>query len=433
MVNIFWFRRDIRLHDNAGLYHALKEGVPVLPVFIFDEFILQKLDDKADKRVNFIYNEIMRLNNELKDVGSSLLVKYGKPVEIFRELIKDYNVKSVYTNHDYEPYARERDEAVRNLMLQQGIGFLDFKDQAIFEKIEVSKDNGEPYTIFTPYSKKWISQFRQLSLPCYPSDKLVVNFLKSIPDVFPGLSSLGFHEDNFEFPGKEINENLIRDYDKTRDYPYLQGTSQLSAHLRFGTISIRELARKADQLNATFLNELIWREFYMMILWQFPHVVDSAFKSQYDLVRWSNDEGYFEKWCSGQTGYPVVDAGMRELNATGFMHNRTRMITASFLTKNLLIDWRWGEAYFAKKLLDYELASNNGGWQWAAGTGCDAAPYFRVFNPELQSKKFDPQNIYIKKWVPEYLSVTYPAKIVDQILSRNRAIHAYKIALEKSR
>jgi deoxyribodipyrimidine photo-lyase len=432
MLNVFWFRRDLRLEDNSGLYHALKAGIPVLPVFIFDELILAKLEDKQDARVNFIYQEMIRLKSEIEKTGSSLMVRYGNPELIFTELIQSNRVSTVFANHDYEPYARERDGQVEHLLKLHGINFITHKDQVIFEKDEVVKDSGDPYTVFTPYSKKWKSIFNISRDKHFESEKLVDNFIKTSPGEFPQLDSIGFQLSGLNYPSKEIDEQLIKKYDLTRDFPAFPGTSRLGLHLRFGTISIRQLVSTAARLNETFLNELIWREFYMMILWHFPHVPDRSFKPQYDYVAWRNNEHEFDAWCNGMTGYPIVDAGMRELNQTGFMHNRSRMITASFLAKHLLIDWRWGEAYFAKKLLDFELASNNGGWQWAAGTGCDAAPYFRVFNPDLQTEKFDPDNKYIKKWVPEFESASYPGRIVNHAEARNAAISAYKKALSKN-
>jgi deoxyribodipyrimidine photo-lyase len=431
MINIFWFRRDIRLEDNAGLYHALNAGSPVLPVFIFDKDILMKLEDHADARVTFIYDEIAKLKDQLEKAGSSLLVKFGKPEHIFAELVSTYSPRTVFVNHDYEPYARERDAGIESLLRSHRVDFRTCKDQVIFEKDEILKDSGEPYTVFTPYSKKWKSHLDGNSFSHFPSENLTCNFLKIKPFELPTLSSAGFERTTAEIPPRVIDNHVLKDYHLTRDYPSLKGTSRLGLHLRFGTISIRKLAETAAAVNDVFLNELIWREFYMMILWHFPHVVDRSFKPQYDLIAWRNDEKEFAAWCSGKTGYPLVDAGMRELNQTGYMHNRLRMITASFLTKHLLIDWRWGEAYFAQKLLDYELASNNGGWQWAAGTGCDAAPYFRVFNPEIQTKKFDPELKYILKFVPELNKGNYILPLVDHATARNRAIAAYKKGLAK--
>jgi len=429
MLNVFWFRRDFRLEDNTGLYHALRGELPVLPLFIFDENILNKLDDRSDARVTFIYNEIRALKQKLEEHGSSLLVHFGKPEEVFLRIIKEYSIASVFTNHDYEPYARVRDAGIEKLLRDHGIVLKSFKDQVIFEQNEVIKDNGEPYTVFTPYSHKWKNKFRVTGIMNLPSQELLQNLFKTSPFHLPGISTIGFTRRESLIPPRIADLSVLKNYDKTRDFPALTGTSRLSVHLRFGTVSIRELVRKAAETNEIFLNELIWREFYMMILWHFPHVADQSFKKQYDNLQWKNDEKAFKSWCEGLTGYPIVDAGMRELNATGYMHNRLRMITASFLTKHLLTDWRWGEAYFAGKLLDYELASNNGGWQWAAGTGCDAAPYFRVFNPSIQAEKFDPEKRYIRKWVPEFESAAYPKPVVEHSTARDEAIRAYKKAL----
>jgi deoxyribodipyrimidine photo-lyase len=431
MLNLFWFRRDLRLEDNAGLFQALSAGLPVLPFFIFDEEILRKLEDASDARVTFIYDEMARLKSQLENAGSSLLVNYGKPEIVIRALIDTYKPLKVFTNHDCEPYARERDARVEKLLKGHGVDFITCKDQVIFEKSEVVKDSGDPYTVFTPYAKKWRSIFQEKEVSAFPSEELTDNFLQVAPFNLPGLSSFGFKRAEAVIPPREINSSVIKEYHLTRDFPSLQGTSRLSVHLRFGTISIRHLVKKTALINGIYLNELIWREFYMMILWHFPLVVNRSFKPLYDNIHWRNDEKEFSAWCEGRTGYPIVDAGMRELNQTGYMHNRLRMITASFLTKHLLIDWRWGEAYFAQKLLDYELSSNNGGWQWAAGTGCDAAPYFRVFNPDLQTAKFDPEKKYIRKWVPEFDSEEYTARIVDHSQARNNAISAYKKALGK--
>jgi deoxyribodipyrimidine photo-lyase len=428
-INIFWFRRDLRLEDNHGLYMALSSGLPVLPIFIFDTNILDRLDDRADPRVSFIYLEVSRLKKELEMAGSSLLVRHGTPLDVFRDVISQYEVQSVFTNHDYEPYARERDEKVSRILAQYGIIFQTYKDQVILEKDEVLKPDGTPYTVFTPYSKRWKTLFDQKPVEKYPSEERKWMFFKTLPLGMASLSEFGFGMTSLVFPERKIDPILISNYDKTRNIVSLPGTSKLSVHLRFGTISIRKLAEMTSLLNQIFLNELIWREFYMMILWHFPHVVERSFKPAYEHIEWKNREDHFEAWCEGRTGYPIVDAGMRELNHTGFMHNRLRMITASFLTKHLLIDWRWGEAYFAKKLLDFELSSNNGGWQWAAGTGCDAAPYFRVFNPTLQAQKFDPENKYILKWVPEYRGKDYPQPVVVHEQARAEALRIYKSSI----
>lgn len=429
-IAIHWFRRDLRLQDNAALYHALRSGLPVLPVFIFDTDILEELEDRSDKRVSFIYTQLQSLHAQLGRLGSSLHVLHGKPLDCFRRLSGEYAIQAVYTTHDYEPYARQRDDAVARLLSGQGTGFFSYKDQVIFEKDEVLKDNGAPYTVYTPYSKKWKTLANDFYLRSYPAEKYFQHLLQCTPFPFPTLSSLGFQEATLNIPPAILDEDLAARYDTTRDIPSVNGTTRLSVHLRFGTISIRALARDAARLNEKLLNELIWRDFYQAILWHFPHVVSHSFKKEYDNIQWRNNEEEFDKWCNGQTGYPIVDAGMRELNETGYMHNRVRMITAGFLTKHLLIDWRWGEAYFAKKLLDFDLASNNGGWQWAAGSGCDAAPYFRIFNPYLQTKKFDPQLKYIRNWVPELEEFSYPKPIVEHEVARKRCLEAYAQALK---
>ena len=430
-VNIFWFRRDLRLDDNAGLYHALRVGTPVVPIFIFDRNILDELKDRTDRRVQFIHQALQQIQKHLISIGSTLDVRYGSPAEIWKQLIKDYTIANVYLNHDYEPYATKRDADIRNMLKENSISFDTYKDQVTFEKNEVLKDDGKPYTIFTPYSKKWKAKLNDFYSSSFPTKKYFSNFFKQKTKEIPSLEVMNFKSAAQSFPTKELQTEIIKHYKEQRDYPANAGTSRLSVHLRFGTISIRELVRKAVQLNETFLNELIWRDFYQMILWHFPYVVGNAFKPEYDNIKWRNNEKEFEAWCKGETGYPIVDAGMRELNDTGFMHNRVRMIVASFLTKHLLTDWRWGEAYFAEKLLDFELASNNGGWQWAAGSGCDAAPYFRIFNPYLQTKKFDPELKYIRQWVPEYEELTYPPPIVDHETARKRCLEAYGMAVKK--
>jgi deoxyribodipyrimidine photo-lyase len=426
-ATLFWFRRDLRLTDNAGLYRALGQQEKVLPLFIFDTEILDKLTDKKDRRVEFIHQTLQTLKSELEKLGTSLIIWYGNPVDFF-SIIKP---KAVYTNHDYEPYANQRDTQVKVILEAKKILFHSFKDQVIFEKGEVLKDDGSPYTVFTPYSKKWKAKLNAFYLKSYPTEKYFNHFKKQEPLLMPSLEDMGFAPTGAAFPERKIKLSIIDHYHETRDFPAVDGTSRLSVHLRFGTVSIRQLASIALQRNGTWLNELIWREFYHMILWHFPHT-ERAFKPQYDYVEWRNNEQEFEAWCNGKTGYPIVDAGMRELNETGYMHNRTRMIVASFLTKHLLIDWRWGEAYFAKKLLDFDLAANNGGWQWAAGSGCDAAPYFRVFNPQLQTDKFDAEHQYIKKWVPEFGTPLYSKPIVDHALARDRILTAYKKALQPS-
>lgn len=430
-VSIFWFRRDLRLQDNAGLFQALQSGYPVVPVFIFDRSILDALEDKDDRRVEFIHQSLSAMQDELTAIGSTLDVRYGTPRQVYEELLKDYEVKAVYANHDYEPYAIQRDQSIGQWLQQQGCVFHTFKDQVLLEKNEVLKDDGKPYTVFTPYSRKWKAVLAANPIISYNTKKYFNQFFQQSAKQIPSLASMGFTAAGIPFPAKTWKKELITRYKEQRDIPSLPGTSRLSVHLRFGTISIRELAKEAGSLNETFLNELIWRDFYHMILWHFPKVVGHSFKPEYDQIRWRNTEKEFEAWCTGQTGYPIVDAGMRELNATGFMHNRVRMIVASFLTKHLLIDWRWGEGYFARKLLDFDLAANNGGWQWAAGSGCDAAPYFRVFNPYLQTQKFDPQLKYIRKWVPEFEELTYTRPIVVHEEARKRCLDTYAAALKK--
>jgi deoxyribodipyrimidine photo-lyase len=429
-IALFWFRRDLRLEDNAGLYHALKSGYPVLPVFIFDKNILEELEDRADKRVHFIHNAVMVLQEQLKKLGTTLAVYHDTPIHAFTQMLQQFDVAAVYTNKDYEPYAIKRDQEIKSFLHNQGIAFSTFKDQVIFEKKEVVKDNKEPYTVFTPYSKKWKSKLNDFYLKAYPSMHYSDNFRKHKPIAVPALKTLGFEPATTVLPAPSIPEALIRDYDKTRDTPSIQGTTHLGIHLRFGTISVRKLAAVARELNETFLNELIWRDFFQTILWHFPKVIATSFKPDYDKINWRNKEEEFALWCDGRTGYPIVDAGMRELNTTGFMHNRVRMITASFLCKHLLIDWRWGEAYFAKKLLDYDLAANNGNWQWAAGCGCDAAPYFRIFSPQRQTEKFDPKLKYIRTWIPELETFDYPAPMVDHDMARKRCLETYKKALQ---
>lgn len=429
-VNIFWFRRDLRLDDNAGLYHALKSGKPVLPLFIFDTNILSKLNDRADKRVLFIYETILSIQKQLESYNSTLLVKVGDPVAVWKELLNEYDINEVFSNHDFEPYVLERDASINELLSSKKISFKTFKDHVIFEKDEVMKDDGKPYTVFTPYSRKWRLKLNDFYAKSYPSLQYVSNFYKTEPIVIPSLEQIGFQRNDTYFPAKIIPAKVVNQYTEQRNFPAIMGTSRLGIHLRFGTLSVRKLLAFALPKNQTFVNELIWRDFYQQIIWHFPHVVKGAFKKQYDLIRWENSETQFQQWCEGRTGYPLVDAGMRELNETGFMHNRVRMVVASFLCKHLLIDWRWGEAYFAEKLLDFDLAANNGGWQWAAGSGTDAAPYFRIFNPAAQLEKFDKDLKYVKKWVPEYGTPAYPQPIVVHEIARGKCLERYKEALQ---
>ncbi len=430
MKALFWFRRDLRLDDNQGLFRALKENDEVVPLFIFDSNILKELEDDDDPRVTFIYYEILKLKKRLEELGSSLQIKYGDPLRVFKEIVPECGICRVYTNHDYEPYARDRDKKVADYLRSKQIEFMSFKDQVVFERDDILKENGEPYTVFTPYKNRWRSIFHVDTLPDYDTSIHLPNFLRTDAFPTPSLEDIGFKKSGITFPSAKIDRDLIQAYDRTRDIPSIRGTSRLSVHLRFGTISIRRLIKTAALTNDTFLDELIWREFYMMILWHYPYVSERSFKPKYDHIPWRNNEDEFTAWCEGKTGYPLVDAGMREMNETGFMHNRLRMLTAAFLTKLLLIDWRWGEAYFARKLLDFELSSNNGGWQWSAGTGCDAAPYFRIFNPDTQTRRFDPDQKYIAKWIPELRTEQYPGPIVEYRLARQRALETYKKALD---
>jgi deoxyribodipyrimidine photo-lyase len=432
-VTLFWFRRDLRLEDNAGLYYALKSDTPVLPIFIFDKNILDKLEDKKDKRVEFIHTAILNLNSQLNELGSSITVFYSTPEKVFKALAKEYNIAAVYVNHDYEPYAKERDSLISDFLNTKNIPLKTFKDQCIFEKDEVTKDDGKPYTVFTPYSRKWKLKLTDYYVKAYPNKKYFSNFFKTKTFKIPTLKEMGFEKTDLEIPSKTINKSIVTHYKEQRDFPAIKGTSRLSVHLRFGTVSIRALVKQALSLNETWLNELIWRDFYMTILYHFPHSAKNSFKPQYDRIVWRNNETEFKAWCEGKTGFPIVDAGMRELNTTGFMHNRVRMIVASFLVKDLLIDWRWGEAYFAQKLLDFDLSANNGGWQWAAGSGCDSAPYFRVFNPTEQTKKFDPKYDYIKKWVPEFNTPGYVKPLVDHAAARLRVLAVFKEALSENK
>lgn len=443
-TTIFWFRRDLRLQDNAGFYQALKASEKVLPLFIFDKNILEELP-RDDARVTFLFDTISDLKKELEKLGSSMIIRYGKPEEIWKKLTEEYQIEAVFTNHDFEPYAKDRDAEISQFLNTKNISFHTFKDHVIFEKSEITKDDGKPYVVFTPYSRKWKAKLttrpdfilnekeekEDLSyfFKPYPNEKYFSNLLKVNELEMISLKEMGFEKSTLEIPKPTVTRKIIREYADKRDFPGIEGTSKLGLHFRFGTISIREKARRAQPISEIYLNELIWRDFYAQIMWHFPHVVTEPFREKYNAVQWREDKADFEKWCAGKTGYPLVDAGMRELNATGFMHNRVRMVTASFLTKHLLLDWRWGEAYFAEKLLDFDLASNNGGWQWAAGCGTDAAPYFRIFNPESQQKKFDKKFEYIKKWVPEFGTDNYPEPIVEHKFARERCLTTYKTAL----
>ncbi len=426
-IALFWFRRDLRLEDNVGLFHALESKYPVIPLFIFDENILESLP-KNDARVGFIHDSLSKINQQLQEIGSSLLVKKGKTQEVWQAMIQEFDVKEVFFNKDYEPFAIKRDVTICEFLEANKTACFSFKDQVIFEEKEITKADGLPYTIYTPFKNKWLEKYKSMApVQEYDATDLFSNFhINSFS--FPTLEQIGFEESSI----KVIPHNLknVTNYDQTRDFPALDSTTHLSPHLRFGTVSIRKLVNWASNKNQVFLSELIWREFFMQILFSFPKVVTRNFKSAYDGIEWRNDEEDFKRWCSGTTGYPMVDAGMRELNETGYMHNRVRMVVASFLCKHLLINWQWGEAYFAQKLLDFELSANVGNWQWAAGTGCDAAPYFRVFNPEIQLKKFDEKGIYIRKWIPEF-DLGYGKPMVEHAFARDRAIATYKAGILK--
>lgn len=426
---VFWFRRDLRLHDNAGLAQALASGHAVLPVFIFDSNILSGLP-QDDARVTFIFDTLQALRAQLEqDHGSSLALYHGKPLEVFERILHSYPVAAVYTNHDYEPYARERDDALRQWLKTQSVTFHSFKDQVVFEKREVVKESGDPYVVYTPYMRKWRSMLNQTALTVYPSAERLSGLVKQPPCSNLTLADIGFARAAITVPPYQLDIGVLECYAADRDFPARQGTSQLSPHLRFGTVSIRRIVQQTLEISDSFCNELIWREFFSQILWHFPQTVHKSFKPQYDRIQWRNDATEFQRWCEGTTGYPLVDAGMRQLNATGLMHNRIRMVTASFLCKHLLIDWRWGEAYFARKLLDYDLASNVGNWQWVAGCGVDAAPYFRIFNPTTQIEKFDQQFDYIQTWVHDWHTFSYPAPMVDHAAARTRCLHAYREAV----
>lgn len=426
-IAVFWFRRDLRLFDNAALFKALTSGFKVLPVFIFDKKILQNLNPD-DKRVSFIHQAIEQLNQLLSAHKTSIQVYYGTPGDIIDQLLSTYTINRVYANHDYEPYALDRDLQMKKKLAEKGVLFQTYKDQVIFERDEITKLSGEPYTVYTPYSKKWIEKLNQDArvLHNWNSEDYLFNFIETEEKKIGSMEEIGFIKTKNIFQSFRLNESAIETYDKKRDFPALDSTSKVSIHLRFGTVSIRRLVAQALKINAIWLGELIWREFFMQILWHFPHVIHQPFKPKYQFIRRVNNEKSFESWCNGQTGYPMVDAGMRELNETGFMHNRVRMVTASFLVKHLLINWQWGEAYFAEKLLDFELVSNNGNWQWAAGTGCDAAPYFRIFNPVTQAERYDPQNMYIKKWIPEFGTKSYIQPIIEHSFARGPCLDTYK-------
>lgn len=428
---IFWFRRDLRVKDNKGLFEALSSGHKIIPVFIFDKNILKFFSDPKDLRVKFIYQQLSSLKKSLNEAGGDLRVYYSTPNEVFEKIVtEEKDIEAVFCNRDYEPSTIKRDQLVQDLLFKHRISFHTFKDHLIFEGNDILKADGKPYTVFTPYKNKWLAAFTPKDCAHFQSEKLLINLYAQKASKMPKLSEMGYDEKNdFEFPKPQILKELLSDYDKNRDFPYLNATSLQGIHLRFGTISIREYVKEAKKINDTWLSELIWREFFSQILFHFPQVVTMEFKEKYRNIKWRKDKKSFQAWADGMTGFPIVDAGMRELNATGHMHNRVRMITASFLIKDLQMDWRMGEQYFAQKLLDYDLASNNGNWQWASSSGCDAAPYFRIFNPYSQQEKFDPDEIYIKKWVPEYNTISYPKPIVDHKVAREETLKMYKESL----
>jgi deoxyribodipyrimidine photo-lyase len=431
-IHLFWFRRDLRLQDNCGLYHALNSGKKVLPIFIFDEAILSRLPNN-DARVSFLHQELTNINTQLRELGTNLAVFHGKPLVIFEQLLEKYSVETVFTNHDYEPYALQRDAGIKTLLTSKNIGFKTYKDQVIFERNEIVKKDGTAYKVYTPYSKKWLEAFHHNGIQFFPSEKKLNGLLQITEQPFLSLAAIGFQPSSIKVASYRVSPELIDAYEENRNFPAKDSTSRLGTHLRFGTVSVREMVAKASKSNnIVFLKELIWREFFMQILWHYPHTTKDSFKPQYDRILWRNNEEEFQKWCAGETGYPLVDAGMRELNQTGFMHNRVRMLVGSFLCKHLLIDWRWGEAYFAEKLHDYEQSSNVGNWQWVAGCGVDAAPYFRIFNPTTQIQKFDKDLNYIKKWVPDFQELSYPTQIVDHKMARERCLTTYKEALNNS-
>jgi len=427
-MNIFWFRRDLRLDDNNALYQALSAG-SVLPIFIFDTNILENIADKHDRRVCFIYQQLRQLKKQIERAGGTLNIFHGRPDQVFRTLLADYDIDKVFAGNDYEPYARQRDGQIAALLADHNAELVQIKDQVIFEQAEVVKSDGTPYIVYTPYMRAWKKKYLSTDTTSFPSETLLDQFARQKPARSLSLEEIGFHDNDIPVPEPILGPELIANYHKYRDYPYHAATSLVGPHLRFGTLSIRKLISLAIDLNEVWWNQLIWREFFMQILYHFPHTATASFRPEYDAICWRNNRQEFAQWCEGKTGFPIVDAGMRQLNAIGYMHNRVRMITANFLTKLLLIDWRWGEQYFAEKLLDYEMANNVGGWQWSAGSGCDAAPYFRIFNPDAQIKKFDPELKYIRQWLPEFGTSAYPLPIVDYRGARERAMLVYKSGL----
>jgi deoxyribodipyrimidine photo-lyase len=465
--SLVWFRRDLRDYDNAALYHALKSSKNVYCAFVFDTAILDKLNDKADRRVEFIWESVRELKASLQEHGSDLIVLHGNAGDEIPKLANTLLVNAVFTNHDYEPSAIARDTNVAEKLNISDIAFHHHKDHVIFEKDEVLNLSGRPYGVFTPYKNMWLKTVNDFFVKAYPVDAYLKNLAKLKVSQLISLGEMGFKRtnlSNMRLPtGMQGGLTLFDDfkerlshYKDARDFPAIKGVSYLSVHLRFGTISIRHLAREAMQAAntgaQTWLSELIWRDFYVQILHHNPSVaVGKAYKTEFQALNFPNNPVLFQAWCDGKTGYPLVDAAMQQLNTTGFMHNRLRMVAASFLVKDLLIDWRWGERYFAEKLIDFDLSANNGGWQWAASTGCDAQPWFRIFNPITQSERFDAQGKFIRKYVPvlakcndkeihapwlipplrlQELNISigndYPAPVVDHATQRQKALVLYK-------
>ncbi|TGE15405.1 cryptochrome/photolyase family protein [Hymenobacter elongatus] len=434
-IVLFWHRRDLRLHDNAGLAVALQSGLPVVPLFIYDREILDQLPSRRDARVTFIYDEVERLGRQTEQAGGTFLAFYGRPLEVFAQLVQHYEVAGVYTNEDYEPYAAVRDAAIAELIKPAGTEFRVFKDQVIFAKNEILSKSGTPPRVFGAYSKTWLAALRDEHLVPYPStEHFVESNLMPLAEAAPRptLEQMGFERYEQFVPAAELPAAaLVSNYHNTRDKPGLVNSStRRSVHLRFGTLSVRELMQQAKELNPKLLNELIWRDFFMMILWHYPFTATESYDPRLRLVPYRNNEDEFRAWCEGRTGYPLVDAGMRELNQTGYMPNRARIAAAGFLVKHLLIDWRWGDRYFADKLLDYDMSQNVGNWQWMAGTGAVAAPWFRVYSPQSQQEQYDTTFDYVRQWIPEFGTRDYPTPIVEHKFARERAIATFRAAYQ---
>ena len=425
---LFWFRRDLRLEDNHGLYQAALRGRRVRPLFIFDTDILDKLP-RADARVEFILRAVEKLHHDLRALGGGLTVEIGRPIEVIARLIAQHKISEVITNEDYEPYATERDRKIRAQLTAAGVGFTAFKDHVIFGPGDILKDDGTPYRVYGAYARRWRERFTADMPKPYRSGSALLKVGATRGAGPPTLARLGFTPAGIEFPDPRPSKKIIAEYADTRNLMGVDGTSRMGVHLRFGTISVRKLARISID-SSVYFGELIWREFFMQVLAHNPRTTRESYDLRFERVRWRSSRADFKRWCEGRTGYPVVDAGMRELNQTGFMHNRARMITGSFLCKHLLLDWRWGERYFALKLLDYDQSSNVGNWQWVAGCGCDPAPYFRVFNPTLQAKRFDPTGLYAGRWIPELEDGSYTDPMVPHEFARRRALGTFSAAVK---